>query len=147
MADGIEKLPRGIRNKNPGNIKLGTDWDGLAAEQTDPTFCIFDEAVMGIRALMRILLTYRFTHNKKNIDSIIRRWAPPSENDTEAYIKFVAKRMEIEPMDDIDNSIEAYLPLVKSIIQMENGMQPYDDELIVEGMYKAWEGHPTGSSA
>ena len=27
MADGIEKLPRGIRNKNPGNIKLGTDWD------------------------------------------------------------------------------------------------------------------------
>ena len=147
MADGIEKLPRGIRNKNPGNIKLGTDWDGLAAEQTDPTFCIFDEAVMGIRALMRILLTYRFTHNKKNIDSIIRRWAPPSENDTEAYIKFVAKRMEIEPMDMIDNSIEGYLPLVKSIIQMENGMQPYDDELIVEGMYKAWEGHPTGSSA
>ena len=147
MADGIEKLPRGIRNKNPGNIKLGTDWDGLAAEQTDPTFCIFDEAVMGIRALMRILLTYRFTHNKKNIDSIIRRWAPPSENDTEAYIKFVAKRMEIEPMAMIDNSIERYLPLVKSIIQMENGMQPYDDELIVEGMYKAWEGHPTGSSA
>ena len=147
MADGIEKLLRGIRNKNPGNIKLGTDWDGLAAEQTDPTFCIFDEAVMGIRALMRILLTYRFTHNKKNIDSIIRRWAPPSENDTEAYIKFVAKRMEIEPMAMIDNSIEAYLPLVKSIIQMENGMQPYDDELIVEGMYKAWEGHPTGSSA
>ena len=147
MADGIEKLPRGIRNKNPGNIKLGTDWDGLAAEQSDPTFCTFSEAVMGIRALMRILLTYRFTHNKKNIDSIIRRWAPPSENDTEAYIKFVAKRMEIEPMDDIDNSIEAYLPLVKSIIQMENGMQPYDDELIVEGMYKAWEGHPTGSSA
>ena len=147
MADGIEKLPRGIRNKNPGNIKLGTDWDGLAAEQTDPTFCIFDEAVMGIRALMRILLTYRFTHNKKNIDSIIRRWAPPSENDTEAYIKFVAKRMEIEPMAMIDNSIVAYLPLVKSIIQMENGLQPYDDELIVEGMYKAWEGHPTGSSA
>ena len=147
MADGIEKLPRGIRNKNPGNIKLGTNWDGLAAEQTDPTFCIFDEAVMCIRALMRILLTYRITHNKKNIDSIIRRWAPPSENDTEAYIKFVAKRMEIEPMAMIDNSIEAYLPLVKSIIQMENGMQPYDDELIVEGMYKAWEGHPTGSSA
>ena len=48
MADGTEKLPRGIRNKNPGNIKLGTDWEGLASDQTDPTFCIFDEAVMGI---------------------------------------------------------------------------------------------------
>jgi len=30
---------------------------------------------------------------------------------------------------------------------MENGKQPYDDELLVEGMYKAWEGYPTGSSA
>ena len=96
---------------------------------------------------MRILLTYRFTHNRKNIDSIIKRWAPPSENDKDAYIVFVSKKMGIEPMDMIDKSIEAYLPLVKAIIQMENGMQPYDDELIVEGMYKAWEGHPTGSSA
>ena len=30
---------------------------------------------------------------------------------------------------------------------MENGKQPYDDELLVEGMYRAWEGYPTGSSA
>jgi len=26
---------------------------------------------------------------------------------------------------------------------MENGDQPYEDEVIIEGMYKAWEGHPT----
>ena len=31
MANGSEKLlPRGIRNNNPGNIKLGTNWDGLS---------------------------------------------------------------------------------------------------------------------
>ena len=89
MADGIEKLPRGIRNKNPGNIKLGTAWDGLADEQSDPTFCVFKETVWGIRALMRILLVYRFSHKKSNVDDIISRWAPPSENDTQAYIKFV----------------------------------------------------------
>ena len=143
----MEKLPRGIRNKNPGNIKLGTNWDGLAKEQTDPVFCIFDEAVMGIRALMRILLVYRFHHKKTTIDDIISRWAPPSENDTEAYVDFVAKKMDKKPLDELDNSIENYLPLVKCIIQMENGMQPYEDELIVEGMYKAWEGFPTNSSA
>ena len=83
---------------------------------------------MGIRALMRILLTYRFTHKKTNVDSIISRWAPPSENDTDAYIDFVCKKMEVKPLDELDNSIEHYLPLVKCIIQMENGMQPYDDE-------------------
>ena len=54
--------------------------------------------------------------------------------------------MNFNPMDKLDNSIEDYLPLVKSIIQMENGMQPFDDELLVEGMYKAWEGFPTGSN-
>ena len=143
MADGTEKLPRGIRNKNPGNIKLGTNWDGLAAEQTDPTFCIFDEAVMGIRALQRILLTYRFTHKKATIDEIIYGWAPPSENSTDKYVEFVCKKLNKEKDVRLNNSMEDYLPLVKAIIQMENGMQPYDDELLVEGMYKAWEGLPT----
>ena len=143
MADGIEKLHRGIRNKNPGNIKLGTNWDGLAAEQTDPTICIFDEAVMGIRALQRILLTYRFTHKKATIDEIIYRWAPPSENSTDKYVEFVCKKLNKEKDVRLNNSMEDYLPLVKAIIQMENGMQPYDDELLVEGMYKAWEGLPT----
>ena len=143
MADGTEKLPRGIRNKNPGNIKLGTNWDGLAAEQTAPTFCIFDEAVMGIRALQRILLTYRFTHKKATIDEIIYRWAPPSENSTDKYVEFVCKKLNKEKDVRLNNSMEDYLPLVKAIIQMENGMQPYDDELLVEGMYKAWEGLPT----
>ena len=147
MADGTEKLPRGIRNKNPGNIKLGTNWDGLAAEQTDPTFCIFDEAVMGIRALQRILLTYRFTHKKATIDEIIYRWAPPSENSTDKYVEFVCKKLDKEKDVRLNNSMEDYLPLVKAIIQMENGMQPYDDELLVEGMYKAWEGLPTASTA
>ena len=147
MADGTEKLPRGIRNKNPGNIKLGTNWDGLAAEQTDPTFCIFDEAVMGIRALQRILLTYRFTHKKATIDEIIYRWAPASENSTDKYVEFVCKKLDKEKDVRLNNSMEDYLPLVKAIIQMENGMQPYDDELLVEGMYKAWEGLPTASTA
>ena len=102
---------------------------------------------MGIRALMKILLTYRFTHKKITVDEIISRWAPPSENDTNAYIDFVCKEINVNPMDKLDNSIEHYLPLVKSIIRMENGKQPYDDELLVEGMYRAWEGYPTGSSA
>ena len=95
MADGIEKLPRGIRNKNPGNIKLGTDWDGLADEQSDPVFCVFKESVWGIRALVRILLVYRFHHKRFTVEDIIERWAPPSENDTDAYIVFVCKKLGV----------------------------------------------------
>ena len=32
---------RGIRNHNPGNIRHGEQWQGLAKEQTDPSFCVF----------------------------------------------------------------------------------------------------------
>lgn len=144
MEDGSEKLlPRGIRNHNPGNIKLGTAWDGLSDEQNDDVFCQFKEPVLGIRALMRILLVYRFNYKIRTIEDIIGRWAPPSENDTEAYINYVCKVSDRLPDEILDNSIEHYLPIVKAIIKMENGMQPYDDDVIVEGMFKGWEGYPT----
>lgn len=144
MEDGSEKsLPRGIRNNNPGNIKLGTAWDGLSDEQNDDVFCQFKEPVWGIRALMRILLVYRFNYKIRTIEDIIGRFAPPSENDTEAYINYVCRVSDRLPDEILDNSIEHYLPIVKAIIKMENGMQPYDDDVIVEGMFKGWEGYPT----
>ena len=36
------KLPRGLRNCNPGNIRISTDkWLGLREEQTDKEFFQF----------------------------------------------------------------------------------------------------------
>jgi hypothetical protein len=61
----------------------------------------------------------------------------------DGLIAFVCRYTDRLPDEILDNSIEHYLPIVKAIIQMENGIQPYNDEEIVEGMYKAWEGHPT----
>lgn len=38
------KTPRGIRNCNPGNIRLTRDkWQGLRSEQTDTEFFQFEE--------------------------------------------------------------------------------------------------------
>ncbi len=143
MGGGVEKsIPRGIRNNNPGNIKKnGVDWDGLSKEQTDNTFFQFDDPVYGIRALSKILLTYRHKHGLVNIWAIIARYAPPSENDTEAYKNFVKERTDLSMLEEIENTIEAYLPVVKAIILMENGKQPYDDETILKGMNLAWESY------
>ena len=44
-------------------------------------------------------------------------------------------------LQEIENTIEAYLPVVKAIILMENGEQPYDDETILKGMNLAWESY------
>ncbi len=54
-----DALPRGVRNNNPGNIRLGIAWNGLAPEQTDPDFCQFITPQFGIRALCIVLLTYQ----------------------------------------------------------------------------------------
>ena len=135
-------IPRGIRNNNPGNIKKNdVEWDGLSAEQTDNTFFQFNDPIYGIRALTKILLTYRHKYDLKNVWAIINRYAPPSENDTEAYKNFVTKKTGLNMLEEIDNSVEAYLPVIKAIILMENGEQPYDDEIILQGMNLAWESY------
>jgi hypothetical protein len=141
MGDGVEKfIPRGIRNNNPGNIKKNNvEWEGLSAIQTDKTFFQFNDPIYGIRALTKILRTYRNSYNIKNIWGIINRYAPPSENDTESYKNFVKEKTGLNMLEEIEFTVEGYLPVVKAIILMENGEQPYDDEIILQGMHLAWQ--------
>jgi len=137
----VEKfIPRGIRNNNPGNIKKNdVEWEGLSAIQTDKTFFQFNDPIYGIRALTKILRTYRNSYNIKNIWGIINRYAPPSENDTESYKNFVKEKTGLNMLEEIEYTVEGYLPVVKAIILMENGEQPYDDEIILQGMHLAWQ--------
>ena len=50
---------RGERNNNPGNIRHGSKWQGLSAQQTDPSFCQFVSPEYGIRAIYKLLQTYQ----------------------------------------------------------------------------------------
>ena len=142
MEDGAEKfIPRGIRNNNPGNIKKNdVEWNGLVSkeEQNDNTFFIFKSPEYGIRALTKILITYRKTYDLYNIWGIINRYAPPSENNTEAYKEFLVDETNYAMLQTIPFTIEGYLPIVKAIIKMENGEQPYNDDTILKGMSLAW---------
>lgn len=85
---------RGIRNNNPGNIKLGEPWFGLRRIQTDPEFCQFESDVWGIRAMIIIIRTYVCKYNLRYVKEIISRWAPTNENNTAAYVKFVETYMK-----------------------------------------------------
>ncbi len=92
------KVTRGIRNNNPLNIRKvpGTHWRGEVLPQRgsgegagDRLFVQFESLEYGIRAAFCILETYRRKYKAVCIEDIINRWAPPSENDTEKYIKNV----------------------------------------------------------
>lgn len=80
----------GERNNNPLNIRrvVGSHWNGeIRAEGS--AFCQFTTLEHGIRAAYQILDTYRRKYHAVCIEDIISRWAPPSENDTDAYIRSV----------------------------------------------------------
>ena len=123
---------RGIRNRNPGNIRKSRDrWKGLAPLQTDPAFFVFETPILGIRAMAVILRNYRRRHRLKTLAQIIARWAPASENDADGYAAAVSKAMGIGPRAQLDLSDGATLrALIAAIIRHENGLQPYDPETI-----------------
>ena len=116
---------RGIRNKNPGNLRKGEAWQGLAVEQSDPDFCVFTAMVFGCRALIKTLRTYVEKRGCRTVRQIIERWAPASENDTGSYVVHVASAIgrgadEALPFD-VDPSY--YLALAKAIARHECGVE------------------------
>ncbi|MBD2797506.1 structural protein [Xenorhabdus sp. 18] len=123
-------MTRGIRNNNPGNIRHGDKWQGLCSRQTDKAFCQFQAPEYGIRAMLKILHTYQHKYSDKTISQFISRWAPPNENDTETYINYVSRTVGVssEAVIDVFHQ-ETMTALVKAMIRMENGKQPYSDEM------------------
>jgi hypothetical protein len=121
-------LPRGLRNNNPGNIRHGDDWRGLAPVQPDPDFCSFADMEHGVRAMAKILLNYERMFESRGkitcVANIVSRWAPPSENDTLSYAADVAKRLGrglTEPLNLEDPlTLRA---LVLAIAHHENGRE------------------------
>jgi|SRR6185312_5952948 len=130
----MDRQTRGEQNNNPGNIVRDTTmWLGMLkeVEHTDPHFCQFDSAVHGIRALCRILITYQRLDGCKTLADVIRRWAPPSENDTDSYLKDVSERTALAPDQPIDFTSASELATVaRAIIIHENGRCIYDADLI-----------------
>ena len=134
-------IPRGIRNNNPGNLERnGVKWQGLSKRQMDSRFFQFDTPVMGIRAMMKVLLTYQRRHNLNTVRQIIYRWAPPHENNTLAYVTKVADALQVKP--DAKIKVATHLvELATAIIQHENGKQPYPPNMLEEAYMLALDGH------
>lgn len=126
-------ISRGIRNANPGNIRHSrVMWKGEAETQFDDSFVTFTDATYGIRAIVKILRTYK-KMGLQTISQAISRWAPPNENDTGAYVKAVCRDCAINP-DDIVNFDTVMPQVVKAIIRRENGSMPYTDAQIQRGI-------------
>jgi len=112
---------RGIRNNNPGNLRHGPKWQGLSSEQPDSAFSTFVDMEHGIRALLINLRTYTNTHNLQTVREIISRWAPASENNTDAYVRAVAEALGVPADQKITGAFWQLLVIAKAIAKHENG--------------------------
>ena len=130
--------PRGVRNNNPFNLELGSDkWQGLSVEQTDPKFCMFDSAVLGIRAGMRDLIAAQDKHDRRTVKAIVTPFAPTVENNTQAYIDAVCNHMGVKEDDVLDMHVYSDLrSFSEAIIEHENGA-PWDTWYTDAQMVKA----------
>lgn len=145
-------MTRGQRNNNPLNIRHSKDkWQGAAMTQTDTDFVQFETMAYGYRAAWRVLESYwKYFHRIKqyyNVKNIITRWAPPTENDTQTYIRTVLRLTGLggnehlpQPSRGVDT--ERLERLVAAMTTMECGI-PYgevDMKAIREGYDLAFPG-------
>ena len=143
-----QSQPRGIRNRNPGNIDFNprNDWQGQIGKEPGGRFAIFDTPENGIRALGKLLINYRGKDGMlgvggPGIDTVretISRWAPGNENDTEAYIAAVASKLGVAANAVINIKNPRTLRIiVGSIIAHENANYRYPDAVFEEGLRRA----------
>ena len=130
-------MTRGERNNNPLNIRrvVGSHWKGeIMTPVEDSQFCQFTTLEHGIRAAYQILDTYRRKYHAVCIEDIISRWAPPSENDTEAYIRSVCT---LTGFGGKERLTEAEWPaLVKAMAVVESRMRL--DESVLKTAYNLY---------
>lgn len=129
-------MPRGLTNCNPGNIRRsGVRYKGEVRPSRDPAFKQFAALKWGYRAIFVLLDTYRVRHGLDTAAGMIARWAPPSENHTSVYVRYVAQAAGVAPDERIDTRDRAVmLRFAAAISEMENG-RPADMRQVGAG----WE--------
>ena len=129
-------MSRGLRNNNPGNIRLGkVRYKGERAKSSDKAFRQFESVEWGYRAMFVLLHTYALKHGCNTLRKIINRYAPPSENHTENYIRRVAHATHLSPDEKISTTDKGVMTvIVAAMSEVENGVKAN-----MEDIWRGWE--------
>lgn len=129
---------RGVRNNNPGNIRKSKDqWEGAIGD--DGEFVTFDSPESGARAMAKNLMSYG-RQGYDSIDKILNRYAPPEENDTQAYINAIVAATGIPATQSLDlNDPDTLVTLSQAMSFHETGHR-YDPSVFQQGVSRATNG-------
>lgn len=126
---------------NPFNIKqTSIDWHGEIKPSSNHVFCQFQSDILGLRAGF-LLIKNQINEGYNTITKLITHYAPPTENNTSAYIKAVSNQTGIAP--DTELSLTDVMKLGQAIICHEQSMCKYEDSVLKQAALSA--GLPIGS--
>lgn len=84
----------------------------------------------GYRAMFVVLHTYRVRRALNDLEGMIGRWAPPAENRTHDYVRYVADAAGLRPDEEVDTLDETVmLPVVAAMSEVENGVHARMEEV------------------
>jgi len=128
----VGKIPLGVRNNNPGNIRFVGQSGAQPGENGFARFNSYEEGIAAMDAqIMRYMNGATTGKPLTNIQDIIRNWAPSSENDTGTYINFVASKTGINPLQTLST---ADIPKIRdAMIEMEIGMSKEQGAAVAAG--------------
>ncbi len=128
-------MSRGLRNRNPGNIRRGPARYKGETAGSDMSFKSFVSMEWGYRAIFVLLHTYAKRYGLRTIRGMISRYAPPGENATEDYIRAVERISGINADTAVDTlNPDDMIPIVKAISRVENGK-----DAATEPLHRGWE--------
>lgn len=127
-------MSRGLRNCNPGNIRRSkVHYLGEVRPSQDIDFKQFESMAYGYRAMFVLLDSYRRRYALNTLRQMLNRYAPPSENFTEGYIRFVSQKTGILPDEELNTRSERdMVPIISAMSEIENGVSA-DRSMVLEG--------------
>lgn len=138
-------MPRGIRNCNPLNLVYNkkNNWHGQLPynKVIEPRFCRFDDMMWGFRAAAMLLRKYINVYECNTIRLIIAKWAPSTENNTDAYITNVANAVGINQDTPFEfKNMIVMLRLMSAMCVVENGekFDPQKNNTLWSALYKGY---------
>lgn len=124
-------VPRGIRNNNPLNIRVGNVWLGEVKDPTDGEFEQFVSMAYGLRAAFVLLRRYIGHYHLDTPRLIISRWAPNSENSTDKYLSYVCAAASLDADTHLSfDDAESLCNLVAAMARFECGVSIPMDTIV-----------------
>lgn len=128
---------RAERNNNPGNLNYAGQTGAVLEDGSSARFAKFGSTAEGVSALAKQLQRYG-DRGLDTISKIINKYAPSSENNTQAYIEALSKRLGVSGDQKLDlNDSSTLTGLIKGIARHEAGSDYLSDSDLMTGLSMA----------